>query len=142
MVDFGLTGEQRALRELAREFARREIAPVAARCDREHRFPWEVLQTAFQTGLMNAVVPSAYGGGGLPVFESCLLCEEIAAGCSGIWSALSDNNLAAWPVILAGTEQQQRSYLGQLTAELTFAAYCQTEPDAGSDVAGIKTTAA
>lgn len=141
MVDFELTPEQRALRDLAREFARREIAPVAAKHDREHSFPWDVLRKAFAAGLMNAVIPREYGGGGLTVFESCLLSEEIAAGCSGIWSAMTVNNLAAWPVILAGSEEQKRQFLGQLTADLCFAAYCQTESDAGSDVAGIKTTA-
>jgi acyl-CoA dehydrogenase len=141
VVDFGLTDEQKALRDLAREFARKEIAPVAARYDREHSFPWEVLRKAFETGLINGAVPGEYGGGGLSIFENCLLTEEIAAGCTGVWSSLAVNNLAAWPVILAGTEEQKRSFLGQLTDELRFAAYCQTEADAGSDVANIKTTA-
>jgi acyl-CoA dehydrogenase len=141
VVDFGLTEEQRALRDLAREFARKEIAPVAALYDREHRYPWEVLRKAFAAGLMNGAVPPEYGGAGIGVLESVLLCEELAAGCSGIWSCITDNNLAAWPVILAGTEAQKREYLGQLTAEPCFAAYCQTEAEAGSDVANIKTTA-
>jgi acyl-CoA dehydrogenase len=70
-----------------------------------------------------------------------VLSEEIAAGCSGIWGCLTVNNLAAWPVILAGNEAQKRRFLGQLTSELSFAAYCQTEAEAGSDVAAIKTTA-
>jgi acyl-CoA dehydrogenase len=141
VVDFGLTEAQRALRDLAREFAAREIAPVAAQHDREASFPWEVLGKGFQAGLLNGVVPTEYGGAGLSVFESCLLSEEIAAGCSGIWGGLTVNNLAAWPVILAGSEAQKRRFLGQLTAELSFAAYCQTEAEAGSDVAAIATRA-
>ena len=141
MVDFALTEEQRGLRDLAREFARREIVPAAARHDREKSFAWDVLRAAFRAGLLNSIVPAEYGGGALRVFESCLMSEELAAGCSGIWSSISDNNLAAWPVILAGTDEQKRRYLGWLTAELTFAAYCQTEAEAGSDVAAIKTTA-
>ena len=141
MVDFSLTDEQRGLRDLAREFARKEIAPVAARHDREASFPRDVLQKAFEAGLLNGVVPDEYGGGGLSVFESCLLSEEIAAGCAGVWSSLTVSNLASWPLILAGTEEQKRAYLGQLTADLCFAAYCQTEAEAGSDVANIKTTA-
>src|SRR5919198_145453 len=141
MVDFALTEEQRALRDLAREFSRKEIAPVAALYDREHRYPWEVLRKAFAAGLMNGVVPPDYGGGGVGGFESGVLWEGLAAGCSGIWSCITDNNLAAWPVILAGTEAQKREYLGQLTADLCCAAYCQTEAEAGSDVANIKTTA-
>src|SRR5919204_1910571 len=99
MVDFALTEEQRALRDLAREFARKEIAPVAALYDREHRFPWEVMRKAFDTGLMNVIVPREYGGGGLSVFESTLVSEELAAGCSGMWSAITVNNLGAWPVV-------------------------------------------
>src|SRR5215212_2404294 len=141
MVDFGLTEEQRGLRDLAREFARKEIAPVAARHDREASFPREVLRRAFEVGLLNGVVPDEYGGGGLSVFESCLLSEEIAAGCAGVWSSLTVSNLASWPLVLAGTDEQKRTYLGQLTADLCFAAYCQTEAEAGSDVANIKTTA-
>ena len=82
MVDFGLTEEQRALRDLAREFARREIAPVAAKHDREHSYPWEVLRKAFDTGLLNGAVPREYGGGGLnvfelPVLESALRVREV-----------------------------------------------------------------
>jgi acyl-CoA dehydrogenase len=141
MVDFGLTEEQRALRELAREFSRKEIAPVAALYDREERFPWEVMRKAYEVGLMNVIVPREHGGGGLSVFESALLSEELAAGCSGIWSSMTVNNLGAWPVVLAGTNSQKRRFLGELTADLAFAAYCQTEAEAGSDVASIKTTA-
>jgi acyl-CoA dehydrogenase len=141
MVDFALSDEQRGLRDLAREFTRREIAPVSAHHDRDHSFPWEVARKAFQVGLMNGAVPREYGGGGLTIFESCLLAEELAAGCSGIWSSMTVNNLAAWPVVLAGSEEQKRRYLGQLCADLCFAAYCQTEAEAGSDVANIKTTA-
>ena len=141
MVDFALTEEQRALRELAREFSRREIAPVAARHDREASFPGELLGKAFQAGLLNGATPREYGGAGLSVFESCLLAEELAAGCAGVWACMTVNNLASWPVILAGTAEQQREFLGRLTAEPRFAAYCLTESEAGSDVGGIKTTA-
>jgi acyl-CoA dehydrogenase len=141
MIGFGLSDEQRALRDLAREFAHREIARVAAEHDREHRFPWDVLRKAFEVGLLNNVVPAEYGGGGLGALDCCILAEELSAACAGIWSSMTDNHLAAWPVILAGSETQKRQYLGQLTADLALAAYAQTESEAGSDVAGIKTTA-
>jgi acyl-CoA dehydrogenase len=140
-VDFGLTDQQRALQGLAREFARQEIAPVAATHDRERSFPRAVVEKAFAAGLMNVALPRAYGGGGLGAVEVCLINEELAAGCAGIWAAINSPELASWPVMLAGSDEQQRRWLGQLTASLSFAGYCLTEPDAGSDVANIQTTA-
>ena len=83
MVDFELTEQQCALRNLAREFARREIAPVAAKHDRERSFPQAVLEKAFATGLMNLAIPRAFGGGGLGAIDVCLVNEELAAGCAG-----------------------------------------------------------
>lgn len=141
MVDFGLSGEQRQIQELAKEFATREIAPKAAHHDQTGEFPRDICQKAFQTGLMNAHIPEQYGGAGLGVLDACLIAEEIAIGCTGIGTAMEANNLAAAPVIVAGTEDQKKKWLGALTEQLTFAAYCVTEPAAGSDVAGIKTTA-
>jgi acyl-CoA dehydrogenase len=141
MVDFGLTTEQQALRDLAREFARQEIAPVAAKHDRDQSFPTAVVEKAFAAGLMNGALPRDYGGGGLGAVEVCLLNEELAAGCAGIWAAINSPELASWPIMLAGSPEQKERWLCQLTRSMNFAGYCLTEPDAGSDVANIKTTA-
>jgi acyl-CoA dehydrogenase len=141
MVDFNLTTEQRQIQQLARDFAAREIAPRAAHHDETGEFPYEICRQAFEHGLMNAHIPEQFGGAGLAVFESCLIAEEIASGCTGIGTAMEANNLAAAPVIVAGTDEQKRRFLTPLTEDLLFAAYCVTEPAAGSDVAGIKTTA-
>lgn len=141
MVDFRLTDEQRQIQELAHDFAVRIIAPKAAHHDATGEFPREICRKAFDQGLMNAHIPEAYGGSGLGVFESCLIAEEIASGCTGIGTAMEANNLAAAPVIVAGTDEQKKKFLTPMTEELIFAAYCVTEPAAGSDVAGIKTTA-
>jgi acyl-CoA dehydrogenase len=140
MLGFDLTPEQEQLKETARRFAREEILPVAARYDEEQTFPADVARKAWELGLMNFEVPAAFGGPDLGVLDSCLVLEELNYACSGITNAIAANGLAATPLILAGTEEQKRRYLGQLTAELTFAAFCITEPGAGSDVAGMTTT--
>jgi len=141
MVDFELSEEQRAIRDLAREFARKEIAPVAAQYDRSADFPWDVARKAFEVGLVNLSIPPEYGGGGLNLLEQCLVWEELAAGCAGIAAGLSITGLSATPLLIAGTEEQKQQWLRPLTREVGVASYCVTEPAAGSDVAGIQTTA-
>ena len=138
-LDFALTEEQNALVTTAREFARNEIIPVASRFDESAEFPREVFKKAWDTGLMNAEVPEAYGGVGLSCIDHCLIQEEIAYGCAGINTSLVANNLGAMPLLIAGSEEQKAKYLGWLTREPIFAAYCCSEPDAGSDVAGMST---
>jgi len=138
-LDFALTEEEKALVTTARDFARKEIIPVAGRYDESGEFPREVFRRAWETGLMNAEVPEAYGGVGLSCVDHCLLQEEIAFGCAGINTSLVANNLAALPLLIAGSEEQKARFLGRLTGELSFAAYCCSEPDAGSDVAGLST---
>ncbi len=141
MTDFRLTDEQRQIRDLAREFTQNEIVPVAAEHDRTGEFPREICRKAWELGLMNTHIPEVYGGAGLGVFEGCLIAEEVAAGCTGIGTAMEANTLAEAPVILAGNDDQKSRYLRLMTSEFRLAAYCVTEPDAGSDVAGIKTIA-
>lgn len=140
-MDFTLTEEQRALQELARDFARNEIEPAAPHHDRTGEFAWDIYRKAHSLGLMNTHIPEAYGGAGLHVFDNCLLAEELAAGCSGIYTCMEVNSLAAAPLLVAGTEEQKQRFLAPLTRELSFASYAVTEPDAGSDVAGIGTRA-
>jgi acyl-CoA dehydrogenase len=128
------------LRDLARDFARREIAPVAAEYDRSAQFPHPVIARARAIDLTNLSVPTAYGGPGLSVLEICLVMEELSWGCAGIACALGINGLAADPVLIAGTEEQKRRYLAILI-DGGFGSYCVTEPDAGSDVIGMKASA-
>jgi len=141
MVDFSLTEEQRALQQLAHDFAAQEIAPNAAHHDQTGEFPRAIIQKAWELGLMNTHIPSEYGGLGLGVFEGCLLSEEAAWGCTGIGTAMEANTLAEAPVIVAGTDAQKKQWLAPMIDEFKLAAYCVTEPDAGSDVAGIKSLA-
>ena len=141
MVDLTLTDEQKDLRELAHNFAEKEIRPVAWDYDRDATWPQEIVEKAWEVGLMNAELPEEYGGPGLGLLSGCLIEEEMGWGCSGIGTSLMANGLAATPVILGGSEELKRQYLGMLTEEPNLASFCLTEPDAGSDVGGMKTRA-
>ena len=141
MIDFSLSQEQEQLRDLAQDFAKNEIRPMTAAHDRTGEFPADVLKKAWSLGLMNTHIPEAYGGLGLGTLEGCIMGEEMAWGCTGVSTAIEANTLAEAPVIVAGSEEQKKKYLGRMSEEFLFAAYGVTEPNAGSDVASIRSTA-
>jgi len=141
VVDFTLTDEQKALRELAHDFAEKEIRSVAWEYDKEGTWPADVFAKAHEVGLMNTHIPEEYGGPGLSYLDGCLIEEELSWGCSGITTSLGANGLASAPVILAGSEEIKKKYLGMLAEELKYASFCLTEPGAGSDVSSMRTRA-
>jgi acyl-CoA dehydrogenase len=141
MIGFDLTDEQRALQETARRFARAEIAPVAARLDRDEEFPHRICEKAFELGLLNLVAPAELGGPGLSHLEQVLVSEEIAAGCVAVATTFVANDLALLPIVLFGTPDQQRRLVQPFTEKLRYACFCLTEPGAGSDAAGLATRA-
>jgi acyl-CoA dehydrogenase len=126
---------------MAHDFAVKEMRPVAWEYDRDGTWPEEVLRKGWELGLMTSHIPEAYGGPGLTFFDGVLLGEEIGWGCSGIGTSLTCNGLATAPISLGGSEELKQRYLGMLTDEPLFASFCLTEPDAGSDVSGMRTTA-
>ncbi len=140
-VSFGLSDEQKALRELARDFAEREIRPKAAEYDEHQTHAVEIVAKAHEVGLMNLHVPEALGGLGLSGFDGMLVGEELNWGCSGIGTTLGANGLGAGPVLLAGTEEQQATWLAPLLEEPLLCSFGLSEPEAGSDVVKLKTTA-
>ena len=140
-ISFALTEEQKALRSLAREFAEREIRPKAAEYDENSTHPADVIAKAHELGLMNVHVPEEYGGLGLPGFEGMLVGEELSWGCAGMAVSIVANTLGAAPVMLAGSDEQKREWLPPLLEEPILCSFGLSEPDAGSDVARIKTTA-
>jgi acyl-CoA dehydrogenase len=140
-ISFALSDEQKALRELAREFAEREIRPRAAEYDEHSTHPADVIAKAHEVGLMNPHVPQEYGGLGLPGFDGMLIGEELSWGCSGMCVSITANTLGSGPVLLAGSDEQKRDWLTPLLEEPILCSFGLTEPDAGSDVARIKTTA-
>src|ERR1043166_7404454 len=133
MIDFSLTDEQKALQQLARDFAQKEMVPKAAHHDKTGEFPLEILKKAWEIGLMNHQIPAAYGGLGMKVVDGVLIAEETGAACTGIATAMEANMLSEAPVIVGGNEEQKKKYLGMMTSEFKLAAYCVTEPAAGSD---------
>ncbi len=137
--DLSLTEEQEALIQTARDFTKKEIIPVAAHHDETGEFPRKILDKAWKTGLTNIEVPEAYGGLGGSCLEHCLIQEEIAYGCLAFNTSLAANMLGSMPVIIAGTDAQKQEWLGRLTRDGQIAAYCCSEPDAGSDVAALST---
>jgi acyl-CoA dehydrogenase len=140
-VSFALTEEQLALRDVAREFAEREIRPKAAEYDEHSTHPADVIEKAHEVGLMNPHVPEEYGGIGLSMFDGMLIGEELSWGCAGIAVSIVANMLGAAPVVLAGTEEQKRTWLPPLVESPILCSFALTEPNAGSDVSGIETTA-
>ncbi|NDJ85296.1 MAG: acyl-CoA dehydrogenase [Chloroflexi bacterium] len=139
-VSFTLTEEQKMLQQTARDFARREIAPVAEHYDRSGEFPWDVVKKGQELGLTILNIPEEYGGIGANTLEECIVSEELAWGCSGISTAMTINNLSALPVILGANDEQRKLWLGRMV-DGEFGAYAVTEPGAGSDVIGMRTRA-
>jgi acyl-CoA dehydrogenase len=140
-VSFALSDEQRALKELAHEFAEKEIRPRAAEYDEHQTHPADVIAKAHDVGLMNPHIPEELGGAGLGSMDGAILGEELCWGCAGIGTAIVANILGALPMLIAGTEEQQREWLPPLLEEPILCSFALTEPEAGSDVSGIQTTA-
>jgi acyl-CoA dehydrogenase len=137
-MDFALSDEQLALQETARRFAREEVAPVAAEHDRSGEFPREVIRKAWELGFVSTVIPAELGGVGLSSLDSCLVTEEIAWGCAGIATSVMCNDLGLTPLLVAGTPEQQRTWLSPCAERFTLVSFCLSEPGAGSDVAGLQ----
>ncbi|MBP7962901.1 MAG: acyl-CoA dehydrogenase family protein [Caldilineaceae bacterium] len=140
-LNFDLPDDLKMLQNLARDFARNEILPRVEHYDVSGEWPWDLWKKALKIGLVNLNIPEEYGGMGATVLEECIIGEEMAYACSGIQTALMLNQLAVLPILVAGNDAQKQQYFPRLTEDGKIMAYCMTEPDAGSDVAGIKTTA-
>jgi alkylation response protein AidB-like acyl-CoA dehydrogenase len=132
------------MRDLARRFAEQEVRPVAAEYDEREEVAWDVIRKGVQAGFLSFYIPEAYGGGGITdALTYCLVREELAWGCTGITGALSATNLGVMPIILAGNEDQKRTYLSQFCNpnRPTLAAFALTEPEAGSNPADLSSLA-
>jgi len=141
-VSFQLTEEQAMLQKMARDFAAKEIIPVAAEYDQAEKFPRDIFDKAREIGLVNTNIPEEYGGLGAGLFDEVLLAEELGYACTGISTSITTNGLGDLPIIIAGTEEQKAYWLGQrLMDKGELVSYCMTEPAAGSNVIGIKTRA-
>ncbi len=138
---FELSPEQKDLQKLAAQFAREEVRPHAAHHDETGEWPDAIMKKAWELGLVNIHIPESCGGLGLGTFEGVLIDEELGWGCTGIATAMTANTLAQVPIIVAGTDEQKKKWLGRFAEAPLLASYAVTEPSAGSDVASIKTVA-
>jgi acyl-CoA dehydrogenase len=141
VIDFSLTEEQQALRDMAHEFAAKEMKPNAAKYDRGDQFPEDVMQKAFEAGFITCQIPEAYNGGGLSDVDTVIISEELAWGCAGMYTTIMASSLAFTPIFLFGTDEQKRKFLQPFTDKMGLAAFCLTEREAGSDAGALKTKA-
>jgi len=143
MLDYGFTEEQTAIRELAREIAEKELRPVAAQYDVSGEFPWPVVKTMADADLFRTFLPEEYGGidGGTPTMNLVLVTEELSRACAGIALALAGSALGAMPILTSGSDEQKQRFLPDIAAGKRLAAFALTEPEAGSDAGGVRTTA-
>jgi acyl-CoA dehydrogenase len=141
MISFELSDEQKAMRNVAHEFAEKEIRPAAAEYDEEEKYPEHFIEKAFKAGMTYLYVPEEFGGQGMDFLTACIVNEELSWGCCGFATILGANGLGITPLLVAGSEEQKRRYLPGLTSRPSLAAMALTEPEAGSDASAVKTTA-
>jgi butyryl-CoA dehydrogenase len=140
--EFDLSDDQRAVREMVREFAESEIRPVAAHIDETHEFPLENVKKMAELGLLGMFVPEAYGGAGMDYLSYVVAIEEISRVCASHGVIASVNNsLVCYPLMTYGSEAVKQKYLTPLAKGEKLGAYCLTEPNAGSNAANQQTTA-
>lgn len=141
-MEFALTEEQMALQGVARDFARRELAPQAARWDRDAEFPRAALAKAAELGFCGLYSPQEFGGLGLHRLDSAVIFEELAGGCTSTTAYLTIHNMVSWIVATWGQDGVRSRWAPALAHGHALGSYCLTEPGAGSDAAALKTRAA
>jgi hypothetical protein len=138
MLSYAFTEEQEDLRAMVREFAHGEIAPLVEEAEREEKFPVQVLPMLGELGLLGIVFPEEYGGIGADKITECIFVEEMAKVCAGITASVNAHaDLAAFPIYKFGTDAQRERYLPRSIAGAIIGAYAITEPNTGSDAAGL-----
>ncbi|PKL35261.1 MAG: acyl-CoA dehydrogenase [Spirochaetae bacterium HGW-Spirochaetae-1] len=138
MLNFSLSPEQLDLQKKARDFAIKEILPVAWYYDEKDKIPREILNKAFEAGLMNSDIPVMYGGKGMGLVEGAIVTEEISAACPGLATSIFDNSLGMEPIILSNREEIKKKYLPLIARQGKLICFATSEPTMGSDVAGIR----
>jgi len=141
-MDYLLTDEQKMARDMARKFSDNELKPIADRLDREHTHSPEVLKALGEMGVMGVAVSDEYGGGGMDYISYAMIVAEISRGCAGTGTIVAaHNSLYCYPLLKFGTEEQKKRYLVPCASGESVGCYALTEADAGSDPAGMRTTA-
>ena len=140
-MDFELNEDQRAFQDLARDFARDNMAPYAEEWDAKSHFPVDQLRQAAALGFAGIYVREDVGGSNLTRLDAALILEQLATGCTSTAAYISIHNMASWMIDQFGSDDQRQKWLPKLTTMEHFASYCLTEPGAGSDAASLRTRA-
>lgn len=140
-MDYFLTEDQMMIKELARQIAEEKVVPVREELDEKEEFPWEIMKVLAQSDLFGLYIPEKYGGLGKGCLELCIVIEELSRACLGVSTTYAANALGTYPILLFGSEEQKEKYLPDIAAGERLVAFAITEANAGSDAAGIQTTA-
>ncbi len=140
-MNYFLTEEQKMVQEIARKVAEEKIVPVREHYDETEEFPWDIVKILAQSDLFGVFIPEEYDGMGFGVLELCIVIEELSRACSGIALSLAGTALGTFPILLFGNEEQKKKYLPPIARGEKLAAFAVTEPDAGSDITTLNTTA-
>ncbi len=140
-MDYFLTEDQMMIKELARQIAEEKVVPVREELDEKEEFPWEIMKVLAQSDLLGLYIPEKYGGLGKGCLELCIAIEELSRACLGVSTTYAANALGTYPILLFGSEEQKGKYLPDIAAGERLVAFAITEANAGSDAAGIQTTA-
>jgi acyl-CoA dehydrogenase len=141
MINFRLSDEQLALKEMVQKFVQNEMIPVAHKYDESGEFPFDVIRKAWELGIMNIAVPTKFGGLGLGVLDDVIINEEMGTGCLGMTTSISVNTLGLYPILLGGTDAQIRELVGPFLESPKLCSFCLTEPGSGSDAGSLSTQA-
>jgi len=137
-----LNDNQKLIQKMVREFAEKEVAPIAAELDKKEEYPTKTLEKMAKLGLLGIIIPPEYGGAGLDTISYSIVVEEISRKCASTGVITSvHNSLAAWPIMKYGTDEQKKKYLPILAKGEKIGAFAGTEPNAGSDLGAMQTTA-
>jgi alkylation response protein AidB-like acyl-CoA dehydrogenase len=140
-MSYDLTEEQQMLKDTVARIAKEQIAPGAEKRDEEAKFPWDMVEVLRENALFGADFPEKYGGSEMGLFSLCLIVEEIAKACASTSVILMVHELGTMPIMLAGNDEQKDKYFPKLATGEHLVAFGLTEPNAGSDVSGLKTKA-
>jgi acyl-CoA dehydrogenase len=141
VIDFSLSQDQKRLLELAREFAAKEIKPLAIEYDREGTYPEAILKKAYELGLMYTNIPQQYGGSGMSYVEHYIVTEALNYECCAIAQMIGISHLATAAILVGATEEQKKKFIGSMTESYRTGCFCLTEPEAGSDAGVMRTIA-
>ena len=137
-----LNDQQKMIQKMVREFAEKEVAPIAAELDKKEEYPTKTLQKMAKQGFLGTIVPAEYGGAGLDTVSYSIVVEEISRKCASTGVITSvHNSLVCWPIMHYGSEEQKKKYLPILAKGEKIGAFAGTEPNAGSDLGAMQTTA-